>query len=172
MPICILTGVSITSDNDSDAHVIPSALGGRLRPRGLLTIAANTFLNDRLDAPLIRALTPFMSLVDGKRDHGENQPIVLKAADGTAYRVSPDGPMTLDRPGYKETPTEGGVLLNLQARTMTEARHLVNRARSAHPQIDVEVPSCFQSCSYHCFYHRFSDWATSLWTGLERAQHL
>jgi hypothetical protein len=29
---CIVTGDEITDENDSKAHVIPSALGGRLKP--------------------------------------------------------------------------------------------------------------------------------------------
>ncbi|AYQ28625.1 MULTISPECIES: HNH endonuclease [unclassified Polaromonas] len=136
---CILTGEDITAANDSRGHVIPSSLGGRLKPKGLVTKEANTTLNDRLDAPMVRALTPFMALLGGSRDGGTTAPIEMTDADGVAYRVSAGKPMTLARPGYDETPLGEGTRVEIRARTMPEARHLLQRAKSAFPQVDVDA---------------------------------
>lgn len=136
---CILTGEDITAANDSRGHVIPSSLGGRLKPKGLVAKEANTTFNDRLDAPMVRALTPFMAPLGGSRDGGTTAPIEMTDADGVAYRVSAGKPMTLARPGYDETPLGEGTRIEIRARTMPEARQLLQRAKSTFPQVDVDA---------------------------------
>ncbi len=84
---CILLDVPLTAENDSGAHVIPSALGGRLKPKGILSDTANGDLNDKFDLPLVRAFAPFMALLGGSRDRGENQPIEMTDRAGNRYCV-------------------------------------------------------------------------------------
>ncbi len=47
MPDCIITSEPITRENNSRAHVIPSALGGRLKPWDILSKDGNTLLGDK-----------------------------------------------------------------------------------------------------------------------------
>ncbi|MGY3602734.1 HNH endonuclease [Bradyrhizobium sp. Lot11] len=56
MANCKGCGVPITPKNDSDAHMIPRALGGRLAPRGIICRDCNGKLNDAADFELIDAL--------------------------------------------------------------------------------------------------------------------
>ena len=71
---CILMDETLSKDNDSKAHIIPSALGGNIKPKGILSASANTILNDKFDSPLIKSLSPFMALLGAIPDRGEVQP--------------------------------------------------------------------------------------------------
>jgi hypothetical protein len=55
MTICTGCDVVLAPENDSDAHMIPKALGGRLAPRGILCRTCNTELNYVADLALIEA---------------------------------------------------------------------------------------------------------------------
>jgi hypothetical protein len=48
-------GVTLTPENDSAAHVIPNALGGRLKPKGILCRVCNDELDELADNALIEA---------------------------------------------------------------------------------------------------------------------
>src|SRR4051812_31510717 len=62
---CIVTGDPISPVNDSKAHVIPSALGGRLKPKGILTVEGNGILDDKFDYPLTESFQAIMNLIGG-----------------------------------------------------------------------------------------------------------
>jgi hypothetical protein len=100
MKNCIITDDPITPENDSLAHVIPSAIGGRLKPRGILCDDGNGLLNDKADLALIRAFAPLMTLLGGSRDRGRNPPIQMTDAAGRAYRVTFGQPLELAEPEY------------------------------------------------------------------------
>ncbi len=65
---CILTGVDITeaAKNDSEAHIIASALGGRLKPKGILSINGNNVLDRKVDNPHIKAVQPLYDTIRRK----------------------------------------------------------------------------------------------------------
>jgi hypothetical protein len=94
---CILKGVEITDSNDSKAHIIASALGGRLKPTGILSIEGNTVLDRKIDNPHINAMQPYMTLLAGSRDRG-GEPTAIKGVDkdGKRYAVSADEGKPLD----------------------------------------------------------------------------
>ncbi|MEJ6790953.1 HNH endonuclease [Brevundimonas sp. BR2-1] len=79
---CILTGDEITPENDSKAHIIPSALGGRLKPKGILCKVANSKLGDQIDQPMIAGMEAIMTLLNGSRDRGENPAIEVEDESG------------------------------------------------------------------------------------------
>jgi len=137
MANCIITGDEITPENDSAAHVIPSALGGRLKPKGFLSALGNQILNDKVDAPLIRSLGPFMTLLGGSRDRGDNAPLIMKSGD-TTYVVSFGGPIQLARPEYRERVEGEATVIEVRARTMKEVRQLLGRVKAKHASFDVE----------------------------------
>ena len=135
---CILTGVPLTRANNSRAHVIPSALGGRLKPWGILSREANTRLGDTIDLLLIEALSPFMTHLSASRDRGENQPITMEDASGTKYRVAFDEPIALQRPLYEETDEGDATRIRIEARTLREARTLLGRVEAKHKDFNVD----------------------------------
>ena len=135
---CILTGVEIKADNDSKAHVIPSALGGRLKPTGILSKDANTRIGDLIDLPLTTAFQPMMTLINGSRDRGRNQGVRMTDGNGRSYLLNFDQPIRATRPEYETTETEAGTQINISARDMSELRTLLGKVKKDYPNFDIE----------------------------------
>ncbi len=136
---CIVTGDIITDANNSRAHIIPSALGGRLKPTGVLSEAGNAILNDKVDLPLVRAFQPIMSILGGARDRGKNPTTRLTDSQGKNYEVVFGKPITLTNPEYLETQTANGVKIEINARTEKEARTLLGKVKGKYPDFDIET---------------------------------
>lgn len=135
---CILTGDILIKEIDSKAHVIPSALGGRLKPTGILSQKANTQLGDSIDLLLIEALSPIMSQLDGSRDRGSNRTVTMEDQGGEKYVVAFNQPISMERPKYTETETEDTTVFKIQARNLREARTLMGRIKKKHPSFDID----------------------------------
>ena len=135
---CIITGDLITDENDSKAHIIPSALGGRLKPLGILSEHANGLLEDKFDFPLIVAFQSLMNLLNGSRDRGENQPTPMTDKSGKTYIFRFGEPLALSKPEYEETPTADGISITIKARTLKEARVLLGRVKAKNPKFDID----------------------------------
>ena len=135
---CILTDAVLTEENDSKAHILPSALGGRFKPKGILSKKANETLNDKFDLPLIHALSPFMALLGGARDRGENKPVRMTDKSGQSYSAVFGKPLKLAEPKFQEKETPDGRLYRITARTIKEARTLLGRVKKNHPELDIE----------------------------------
>ncbi len=137
---CLITGEPIIGSNDSRAHIIPSALGGRLKPKGLLCSKANGLLNDAVDLALVRAFEPVMSLLDGSRDRGSNPPVRMADASGRTYEVAFGKPLTPTQPDFSmDRQADGSVLVKVSARTVRELRTLLGRVQKEFPLFDVEA---------------------------------
>jgi hypothetical protein len=140
MQNCLLTGIPITAENDSRAHIIPSALGGRLKPMGLLCKNANGSLNDTVDLALIHAFEPIMSRLDGSRDRGTNPSIRMSDVCGRTYNVAFGKPIALDEPDCSfEEQADGSVQVRVLARTPKEMRTLLGRVKGRFPAFDIEA---------------------------------
>ncbi len=137
-PRCLITGDLLTAVNNSRAHIIPSALGGRLKPLDVLSKRANSELGDTVDQLLIDALFPIMTQLDGSRDRGRNQPIDVEDADGRRYRIEFGKAIQLAVPEYRETEEPDRTVISVQARTMKEMRTLLGRVRSKVPGFNIE----------------------------------
>lgn len=135
---CILTGVELNADNDSKAHVIPSALGGRLKPTGILSKDANTRIGDLIDLPLTKAFQSIMTLIDGSRDRGKNQDVRMTDGTGRSFLLNFDQPIRATRPQYNSETTDAGTQINISARNMSELRTLLGRVKKDHPSFDIE----------------------------------
>lgn len=138
MPKCIITDEELTRENDSKAHVIPSALGGRLKPLGILSKDANGLLGDKIDLPLIQAFQSLMTLLDGARDRGQNQPVRMSDASGRTYVVEFGEPLKLAKPDYREEQVDDGTAFHIDARNLKELRTLLGRVKAKHPEFDID----------------------------------
>jgi hypothetical protein len=89
---CVLLGEPLASSGemkDSPAHIIPSALGGRLKPKGFLSSRANNLLAQRVDTPFVDAFGQSLTyLAKIKRDRNKGTSTKLIAADKKSWRVS------------------------------------------------------------------------------------
>lgn len=135
---CILTGDELTPENDSKAHIIPSALGGRLKPKGILCKVANSTLGDRIDQPMIAGMEAIMTLLNGSRDRGENPAIEVEDESGERLVFRFGETLKTAKPEFEKIDIPGGKEFRISARTMKEARTLVGRVKKELPGFDIE----------------------------------
>ena len=75
MAICYKCKGEITTTNKSIEHIIPNALGGRLKSANLLCRPCNEKLGSSVDIALSQKI-PFALLLNVKRDNGDNYKIL------------------------------------------------------------------------------------------------
>lgn len=143
IPKCRLCAGDLTSGNDSEAHIIPNALGGRLKPKGILCRTCNTNLDELADNALIEAFGDWPTLLDIPRDRGKNPPKRLKTRDGKKVRVEPSGSVTRVDVLYDVIPIEDGHTVMIGAGDMTTFRHLLQRVAKQFPQFDPSAAEQF-----------------------------
>ena len=102
---CGCCGLDLTTANDSQAHFIPNALGGRLKSKGLICQTCNTELDAVADNALVKAYGDWPTLLDIPRDRGDNPPKLIETRDGKRVRLERDGSMIRIDTGRPTTPT-------------------------------------------------------------------
>jgi hypothetical protein len=136
---CLITEEPITPENDTKAHVLPSAVGGRLRPRGILSKNGNNLLGDKIDLPLIQAFQSLMNLLNGSRDRGQNRPTPMTDESGKVFIFKFGEPLSLAQPEYNEAEVDGNTHIVIKARNLKEVRTLLGRAKARYPGFDIDV---------------------------------
>jgi hypothetical protein len=126
----------ITAENDSEAHIIPNALGGRLAPKGIICRTCNTALDGIADNALIEAFGDWPTLLDIPRQRGKNPPKVIETRDGHRVRLKADGSLTRTDIQYDVSAVPDGQLVQIGAGDMRTFRQLLNRAAADFPQFD------------------------------------
>jgi len=84
--ICYLSNEQLTSFNESLEHIIPNALGGKVKSKYLINKHWNNKLGNEIDNELIKQ-TPIPTLFELKRDRGENPKINGDTDDGSKYLI-------------------------------------------------------------------------------------
>ena len=135
---CHRCGTALDSSNDSAAHIIPNALGGRLAPRGIICRDCNTALSHLVDTELVRAFGPWPTLLNVPRQRGEHPPVMLETRAGYKVLVYPDGTLIRLDPLYDKTVTQQGTQLEIGASNPKMLGQLLDRAAKEFPQFDPE----------------------------------
>lgn len=138
VPPCRGCGQPLTKDVDSKAHVIPSALGGRLKPKGLLCRTCNGRLDRLADNDLVAALGFWSTFLGISRDRGDNPDLLWTAADGTQYWMGEGGNIEL-RKAYGKLVTEGEVArFEIRSPNMKLLRNKLGHLKSKIPDLDIQ----------------------------------
>src|ERR1019366_1813839 len=95
MQSCRGCGQPLTPALNSDAHIFPNALGGRLAPGGLICRVCNTLLDRLAPNPLITSFGPWPTLIDIPRQRGSHPAVEIETTSGERVRVEADGSRTL-----------------------------------------------------------------------------
>jgi hypothetical protein len=142
---------TITEENDSEAHIIPNALGGRLAPRGIICRMCNSVLDKLADNALVEAFGAWPTLLDIPRDRGNNPRKTIETREGHKVQLDPDGSLKRMDIDYDILQIPEGHLVQISAGNMKTFRQLLKRAAKDFPQFDpvaaeqyantVEVPS-------------------------------
>jgi hypothetical protein len=135
---CRGCGAPLTDSNDSEAHIIPNALGGRLKPKGIICRECNTELDRIADNALVQAFGSWPTLLNVPRDRGSHPDKDVSTQNGKRVRIAPEGTLTRVDPMYTVTEIDEGHKVEIGAGVMKTVRQLLQRAANRFPQIDVE----------------------------------
>lgn len=136
---CALCNVIITSANDTREHIIPNAIGGRKKVKGFICKACNNSTGNSWESELAKQLNPLSLFFGIKRERGSAPSQVFETTAGDKLNLNADGSMSYEKFIYTETPFKDnrGVQINIRARTMKEAKTLLNRAKENYPDVDI-----------------------------------
>lgn len=129
--------VALNASNDSEAHIIPNALGGRLKPKGILCRTCNGELDSLADNALVEAFGAWPTLLNLPRDHGSNPPKSLISESGRNVRVTANGPYTATDVRYDKTALgDDATSFEINAPTWKIMRQKVRQLVKEFPQVD------------------------------------
>jgi len=134
---CALCGELLGDDKRSGEHVIPNALGGRKKVQNFICATCNSETGSDWDGILIQQLHPLCTMLDIKRDRGNNQPFQVKTLSGRELMIKPNGSMGISKPIFKKRKHDNKIEVKIQARTKNEARNMLLGLNKKYPQLDV-----------------------------------
>ena len=85
MPICYLCGEMLTSENESEEHIILNALGGRYKSKKLLCKNCNNKSGTYWDAILANQYHFFTSVLELDLERGKTLALKMKEENGVEY---------------------------------------------------------------------------------------
>lgn len=83
---CYSCGDELTDANKSVEHIIPNALGGRLKSSSILCKKCNNLFGESIDSLLVRAI-PLANLMDVSRDRGKGAKLRGRDRLGVRYNL-------------------------------------------------------------------------------------
>lgn len=135
---CSLCGVKLIESNDSDEHLLPNAIGGRLKVRGFVCKDCNNETGESWDAELARQLNPLSLILGIKRDRKRVPSQDFPTIGGENLTMHADGSFSPSVPVFSKKKVDEGFEVNLIARSVKEARQMLKGVARKHPRLNVE----------------------------------
>jgi len=136
---CIICKTPITPENDSSEHVVSSAVGGRLKVKDFLCKSCNSGAGQSWDAALAQQMHPLCHLFAIVRDRGDLPPLPIVTTAGEELTLLPGGGFALTDPKFERSPVAEGTGIQVKARSIGEARRILQGLKKKHPNLDVEA---------------------------------
>lgn len=133
---CRGCGNPLTDANDSAAHIIPNALGGRLAPKGIICRTCNTVLDTLADNALVEAFGDWPTLLDIPRHRGKNPTKLIETLNGHRVRMNADGSSMRVDIQYDVDAIPEGYQVQIAAGDIKTIRQLLGRVTKQFPQVD------------------------------------
>lgn len=134
---CALCNIEITEQNDSEEHIIPNAIGGRKKVMGFICRSCNNKSGSEWDSDLSEQLNPFSLFLGISRQRGNVPSQIFETTSGEKVQIHPDEKMNYARPQYSEDKIENQVKINIQARSTSEAKRMLQGTKRKYPEIDL-----------------------------------
>lgn len=137
--ICYCCEEQITKDTSSVEHILPNAIGGKLKSKKLLCKDCNSNFGVSFDSELSKQLLFLSSFLNVKRDRG-NHPKVKggKTESGIDIDFLSGGKPYYAKPSVKTITKDNEVVLDIMARDKKELKQILKGLSRKHPQIDIE----------------------------------
>lgn len=138
MTKCYICEVELNSENYSVEHIIPNAVGGKLKSSNLLCESCNSSTGNEIDAELAKQLNVFSTLIGIKRDRGKVQEIKGTSPDGTPYMLGANAKPIKVKPEQKVIDLEnGGKRITISAKDKTQAKEVLKGLKRKYSKIDI-----------------------------------
>ncbi len=125
----------LTTENESVEHIIPNAIGGRLKSKELLCKKCNSLLGEQVDSKFCNSLSPLSGFLDIQRERGTNPDIKnIKSNDGKLYNlVNGRYPVPVSPEiNFDESKNR----FHISARNEKEMRHIIKKLKKKYPNLD------------------------------------
>ncbi len=136
---CFICGDPLTAENDSREHVIPRAIGGRLRTRGFICVKCNSVSGETWDAEAAEQLNALSLFFVISREGNAPPSQKVKTVSGQELLLRPDGRLDMTKPSIEVRKTDAGKELRVSTRNEREARQVLEGLKRTYPEIDVEA---------------------------------
>lgn len=125
----------LEESNSSTEHIIPNALGGKLKSKKLLCKKCNSKLGELLDAEITKALRPVMSLLYIPREKGVTSNLTnLQTSSGEKYHLEKG--ITPVPIAPKINIDEKNNHIRIRARDEKEMEHIITQLQKKYPHLD------------------------------------
>jgi hypothetical protein len=135
---CVVCDDRINPKNDSKEHVIPEAIGGRLKVKGFICKRCNSDAGGTWDAKLASQLHPLSLMFGVKRQRGSTPGLAITTTAGEELVIRPEGGFIPTKPTFSEEKTAEGTKIQITARSMEEARGILAGVKRKYPKTDVD----------------------------------
>lgn len=136
---CTLCDCEITNDTDSKEHIIPQAIGGRLKVKGFICRDCNNKSGKSWDAKLASQLNFFNLIVGVTREKGDaRSQRVENVLQGNELVLRADGSYTIPQPKYEVTYDGSIPQISIQAANNKQFKQQLARAKKEFPKLDVD----------------------------------
>ena len=134
---CFLCGCEITDRNDSEEHVIPQAIGGKLSVWGFICKSCNDRTGRKWDSVLTQQLNPLSLFFGIVRERGEVPSQTVSLTTGERLEQHADGTFSPQKPLCEEKKMERGIEIKITARSDEELETILKGIKKKYPQVDI-----------------------------------
>lgn len=136
---CYVCDAEITSENETDEHILLNAAGGRLKSKKLICKQCNSDFGEKIDAILAKQLNNLSNMLMVKRHRGAPQPIIAdKQSTGEKYILEVGGKPKLSKPLIEKTVDGENMSISITARNEEELRNILTGIAKKNPHFNVE----------------------------------
>ena len=137
-PRCALCETLLDDANNSKEHVIPNAIGGRKSVRNFICRRCNSKTGEEWDNELVSRLQPLCTMLNIRRDRGENRPTPVETIKGEKLLLLPDGSMTIPGTVFSECNQGNTTRVNIQARSKRDLIKAIRGLEKRFPKPDID----------------------------------
>lgn len=134
---CSICEAPINENNNSKEHIIPNALGGRLKIYNFICKTCNNTTGHSWDAELIKQLNPLCLLLNIQREAGSTPHQKFNTTAGDEIRVYPNGALYRN-PTYKKEKIGSKVNIKIETGTLQEAKQMLKGVKNKFPNTNID----------------------------------
>jgi len=125
---CALCNTFISKENQSEEHVIPQAIGGRLKIKNFICRTCNNKFGHNWDSTLANQLAFFSTSLNIKREK-KLPNYLVNTLDGNQYLKQPQGDFILTRPTeHIEKNPDGSLNIKIEAPNFKIAKDILKKS--------------------------------------------